>query len=596
MRTWSITRWTFPSLHLFLMGMTDKAMVLKKGNLQPNVALFARFPPEADQSQWVVKQALDIGLHGVIFNGVDTREQALIAVKSMRYPQLKGSKYYEPNGTRGAGPANATWIWGISGEEYDRHADLWPLNPEGDLLAIVMIESVEGLQNLDRHRVHAGRRRAIRRRRQRSDALDGRSSRFAGSRGGLQKVLSACKAHKIGCAITANTANDVAKRVKEGWNIIRSTVPAINEGRALFWEKSNEIDNVRRIVLIAFIVVVGVVGKQFSQAAPPRQAAACRSSKSIARGRRYRPNGSWRSIEHRHRCARQRVGSSSPPDPKPEQASMAAPPVIVFDSAGNYVKAWGGASNGYEWPEREHGIHIDYKGFVWLGGNNCPTNGLPGLKPLADDQLLKFTQDGKFVMQVGRSNQSEGDADTRNLHRPADQWVHPQTNELFVADGYGNHRIAVFDADSGAFKRMWGAFGNKPVDDDHCEVVTPASFSDPGPPQLSIVHAIRVARDGTVYVADREYRRVQMFTKDGKFLKQLVRNDAPFARDLALSPDAAQQFLYVGGGNGIFIVDRKTLEIVGDIQPEGIIGSGHQIAVDSKGNLYIARPPPECRS
>src|SRR4029453_7195406 len=128
---------------------------------------------------------------------------------------------------------------------------------------------------------------------------------------------------------------------------------------------------------------------------------------------------------------------------KPEQAAMAAPPVIVFDTAGNYIKAWGGAGKGYEWPEREHGIHIDYKGFVWLGGNNCPTNGLPGLKPVADDQLLKFTQDGKFVMQVGRSNQSKGNGDTRNLHRPADQWVHPQTNELFVADGYGNHRIAV---------------------------------------------------------------------------------------------------------------------------------------------------------
>ena len=274
---------------------------------------------------------------------------------------------------------------------------------------------------------------------------------------------------------------------------------------------------------------------------------------------------------------------------KPEQAAMAAPPVIVFDTAGNYIKAWGGAASGYEWPEREHGIHIDYKGFVWLGGNSCPTNGLPGLKPVADDQLLKFTQDGKFVMQMGRSNQSKGDADTRNLHRPADVWVHPQTNELFVADGYGNHRIAIFDADGGAFKRMWGAFGNKPVDDDHCQVVTPTSFSDPGPDQFSIVHAIRVAKDGTVYVADREYRRVQMFTKDGKFLKQLVRTGIPFARDLALSPDPNQQFLYVGGGNGIFIVDRKTLEIVGNVQPAGIIGAGHQIATDSKGNLYIAQ-------
>src|SRR5258708_18265769 len=154
---------------------------------------------------------------------------------------------------------------------------------------------------------------------------------------------------------------------------------------------------------------------------------------------------------------------------KPEQASMAAPPVIVCDAAGNYIKAWGGAGKGYEWPEREHGIHIDYKGFVWLGGNSCPTNGLPGLKPVADDQLLKFTQDGKFVKQIGHSNQSKGNADTANLHRPADVWVHQQSNELYVADGYGNHRVAVFDADTAVFKRMCGAFGNKPTDDDHCE-------------------------------------------------------------------------------------------------------------------------------
>ena len=274
---------------------------------------------------------------------------------------------------------------------------------------------------------------------------------------------------------------------------------------------------------------------------------------------------------------------------KPEQAAMAAPPVIVFDGAGNYIKAWGGAGDGYEWPQREHGIYIDYKGFVWVGGNSCPTNGLPGLQPVADDQLVKFTQDGKFVMQIGRSNQSKGNADTGNLHRPADEWVYRSTNELFVADGYGNHRVAVFDADSGKFKRMWGAFGNKPSDDDNCAVITPPSFSDPGPQQFSIVHAIRVANDGTVYVADREYRRVQMFTKDGKFLKQLVRSSEPFARDLALSADTNQQFLYVGGGNGIFIVDRKTLEIVGNIEPAGIIGPGHEIATDSKGNLYIAQ-------
>jgi hypothetical protein len=273
---------------------------------------------------------------------------------------------------------------------------------------------------------------------------------------------------------------------------------------------------------------------------------------------------------------------------KPEEAKMAAPPVIVFDTAGNYIKSWGGDGNGYEWPQREHGIHIDSKGFVWLGGNNCPTNGIKNLKPVADDQLLKFTQDGKFVMQIGKSNQSKGNNDTRNLHRPADAQVYPPTNELFVADGYGNHRVAVYDADSGAFKRMWGAFSNKPLDDDNCEVVTPKTFSDPGPQQLSIVHAIRVAKDGTVYIADREYRRVQMFTKEGKFLKQVVRTNEPFARNLALSPDADQQFLYVGGGKGVYILDRKTLEVVGSVTPPGVVGPGHQIATDSKGNLYIA--------
>jgi DNA-binding beta-propeller fold protein YncE len=275
---------------------------------------------------------------------------------------------------------------------------------------------------------------------------------------------------------------------------------------------------------------------------------------------------------------------------KPEQAALAAPPVIVFDTAGNYIKAWGGAAIGYEWPQREHGIYIDYKGFVWLGGNYCPSMDLPGLKPVADDQLLKFTQDGNFVMQIGRSNQSKGNTDTRNLHRPADVWVYPPTNELFVADGYGNHRIAVFDADSGAFKRMWGAFGNNPINDDHCQIITPSSFSDPGPEQFSIIHAIRVAQDGTVYVADREYRRVQTFTKDGKFLKQLVKTDIPFARNLTLSPDVGQQFLYVGGGDGVFVLDRKTLEIVSNIQTGGGVGAGHQIAADSKGNLYVAQP------
>jgi len=107
--------------------------------------------------------------------------------------------------------------------------------------------------------------------------------------------------------------------------------------------------------------------------------------------------------------------------------AKAAPPVIVFDQAGNYVKSWGGDGQGYDWPQREHGIYIDPKGFVWLGGNNCPSNGLARLKPVADDAILKFTQDGKFVMQIGHSNQSKGNADTANVHRAADVQVYPPT-------------------------------------------------------------------------------------------------------------------------------------------------------------------------
>jgi hypothetical protein len=272
-----------------------------------------------------------------------------------------------------------------------------------------------------------------------------------------------------------------------------------------------------------------------------------------------------------------------------EAAAKAAPPVMVFDAAGNYVMGWGGAAPGLEWPEREHGIHIDSRGFVWIGGNNCPTNGIAGLKPVADDQLLKLGADGKLVLQIGKSNQSKGNADTTNVHRAADAFVHAPSNEVFVADGYGNHRVVVFDATTGAFKRMWGAFGGTPTDDDHCEVVTPKTVEDPGPKNFSIVHALRVSRDGIVYVADRENRRVQSFTLEGKFLKQLVKADTPFARNLTLSSDRDQRYLYVGNGDDISIVDRKALTIAGSIKPAGLRNGGHQIATDSKGNLYVAQ-------
>jgi NHL repeat-containing protein len=275
---------------------------------------------------------------------------------------------------------------------------------------------------------------------------------------------------------------------------------------------------------------------------------------------------------------------------KADNAASAAPAVVVFDPNGNFIKAWGGAGPGYEWPEREHGIHIDHRGFAWIGGNQCPTSGVAGLKLVADDQLLKFTLDGKFMLQIGKSNQSKGDGDTANVHRAADAWVLPRTNEVFVADGYGNHRVIVFDADTGAFKRTWGAFGKPPGGKDNCAIARLTEFpAGDGLPDFNVAHSIRVSNDGTVYLADRENRRVQMFTSDGKFVKQLRHTAAPFAANLAFSPDPEQQFLYVGGGKVITIVDRKTLEVLGQVQVEGQLGGGHHIATDSKGNLYIAQ-------
>jgi hypothetical protein len=355
-----------------------------------------------------------------------------------------------------------------------------------------------------------------------------------------------------------------------------------------------KLENLRRALLIVPVIVAGVETGWLFGTEAAAQAPAARSLPM------FEVDAAWPKIP-----AKWKVGDASsfavdaqdnvwllhrPRTLKDPDFAMAAPPVMVFDPAGNNIKAWGGEGAGYEWPQREHGIHIDYKGSVWIGGNSCPTNGLARLKPVADDQLLKFTQDGKFVLQIGHSNQSKGNADTANLHRPADVWVHQQTNELYVADGYGNHRVAVYDSDTGAFKRMWGASGNKPVDDDHCEIVRPSFDNSQGPSNFSIVHSIRVANsDGMVYVADRENRRLQEFLPDGTFVKQLRRTETPFAANLAFSPDREQQFLYVGSGKSITIVDRKTLEAVGSIQVPRMIGGGHLIQTDSKGNIYIAQ-------
>ncbi|MSV35190.1 MAG: hypothetical protein EXQ47_06260 [Bryobacterales bacterium] len=223
----------FQGLHHFAIGMIDRALAAKKGNSQPNVALFARFAPSgAEGGGWVVKQALDLGLMGVIFNDVDNADQASRAVASMRYPQLKTSKYQMPLGTRGHAPGYALWVWGIGLEEYDRRADVWPLNPDGDLMAIVMIESAEGLKNVDSIAATPG-----------VGALFlGQGSDLSRNLGvpqnspeveqGFQTILRACKAHNVACGITATSGAAVTRRLNEGWKMIRTTPAALQQYRA----------------------------------------------------------------------------------------------------------------------------------------------------------------------------------------------------------------------------------------------------------------------------------------------------------------------------------------------------------------------------
>ena len=223
----------FEGLHHFTVGMIDKATILKKANAQPNVAIFARFAPYGrEQAQWFVKQALDIGLMGVIFNGIDNREQALLAVRNMRYPQQRNSKYPEPPGLRGYAPGGAVWWWGISEAEYVRRADLWPLNPDGDLLAIMMIETSEGLKNADAiasvpgvGAIFVGAGADL------SQYL-GVARNSAELEQGFQTILKACLAHNVACGITALNGSDIVKRLTEGWKMIRTTEAALLQWRS----------------------------------------------------------------------------------------------------------------------------------------------------------------------------------------------------------------------------------------------------------------------------------------------------------------------------------------------------------------------------
>jgi DNA-binding beta-propeller fold protein YncE len=259
-----------------------------------------------------------------------------------------------------------------------------------------------------------------------------------------------------------------------------------------------------------------------------------------------------------------------------------APPVIELSPEGKVLRSWGGPGEGFEWPENEHGIHIDPRGNVWIGGNGT-----------SDAHVLKFTGDGKFLLQIGRAGKSGGSNDTANLGRPAGFEVDSEANEIYVADGYGNRRVVVYDTETGAYKRHWGAYGERP-DDGALRAYDPKA--QPARQFRSPVHHVTISRDGLVYVADRTNNRLQLFKKDGTFVREaFVRPEtlgSGTVSAVVLSQDSDERWLFVGDGtnNVVWILDRATLAVVDRF---GRLGKSagqfyrlHNLGIDSRGNLY----------
>jgi DNA-binding beta-propeller fold protein YncE len=261
-----------------------------------------------------------------------------------------------------------------------------------------------------------------------------------------------------------------------------------------------------------------------------------------------------------------------------------APAVLELDQEGNFVQGWGGPGEGYEWPNIEHGIYVDHRDNVWITGNGE-----------GDTNLLKFSKTGRFLLQIGKHGESGGSNDTRNVKGAAGIAVHAPTNEAFVADGYGNRRVIVFDADTGAYKRHWGAYGNRPDD------AAPFTriYEGPGPQQFNTVHGIAVSNDGIVYVGDRVNNRIQSFRLDGTYLNEVFIERQTTARfgtgfAVAFSPDRDQRYFYVPDGTNkkVQIVDRRSMQHLGYFGGYGGKGVGefshiHSIATDTAGNVYL---------
>ena len=282
-------------------------------------------------------------------------------------------------------------------------------------------------------------------------------------------------------------------------------------------------------------------------------------------------------------AARTEVGLAQ--DPPLSECCAPAPPVLEFDPEGNLVNAWGGPQEGadYEWPTSNHGIVVDHMDNVWIGGNGGE-----------DNHVVKFTREGEFLMQIGRSGMRENSMDTENFGRVAKIAFDAEANEAYMADGYLNKRVVVVDMDTGEFKRFWGAYGNEP--DDSYEFMPYSPDIPPAQQFRGPVHCADPSRDGLVYVCDRASDRIQVFQKDGTYVDEVFIAPATLSQgstwDVAFSPDADQTYLYVADGQNmkVYVVLRETMEVLysfgdGGRQP-GLFFAVHSIATDSQGNIF----------
>ncbi len=273
------------------------------------------------------------------------------------------------------------------------------------------------------------------------------------------------------------------------------------------------------------------------------------------------------------------------------------PAVLVFDTEGNLLKSWGGQGFVPHWPKSEHGLWVDEAGNVWIGGN------APG-----DRQVLKFTGDGRQLLEIGYpSSAPRNNADTTILGEPAGIEVDSAAHEVYISDGYLNSRIVVYDSETGNFRRGWGAYGiglgeiaNPPEPTGEAastlgRYVREGPDYVPGePPEKQFrtpVHCVRLSGDSLVYVCDRRNDRIQVFTKQGKFVREfLVHRETQnngSVWTLSFSHDPGQKYLLVGDGinQRIWVLNRKDGAEVASFGA-GYLFSVHQAVLDSKGNYY----------